>query len=174
MANTASRAQNAVLYDDDDEPDELRTHEDREPALAPVTYLRVVLPRPRHHRHRGEERAVVRGEQARAGGEAARQAPEHVGGEPAREHAHEHGAPRARLSAQTCPPDGGGAGHDEEGGERERPPGHARARYSGRQRSRRRSTCLMPSAMTMPIIPRVTSATIMSAAFSVPSDWMMR
>src|SRR5262249_11538646 len=51
---------------------------------------------------------------------------------------------------------------------------HALVRYSGRQRSRRISTCLMPNAITTPMNPSVSSATIMSAAFSVPSDWMIR
>src|SRR5258705_321744 len=46
--------------------------------------------------------------------------------------------------------------------------------YSGRQRSRRASTCLIPSAITMPITPSTRSATIMSAAFRVPRDWMIR
>src|SRR5205085_7301012 len=66
------------------------------------------------------------------------------------------------------------AEHDEDAQGDERRLGHACFRYSGRQRSKRVSTCLMPSAMTMPIAPRATSATIMSAAFRVPSDWMMR
>jgi ATP-dependent DNA helicase DinG len=70
--------------------------------------------------------------------------------------------------------DAGRAQEDERPQRDERPACHACFRYSGRQRSRRVSSCLMPSAITMPITPRATSATIMSAAFSVPSDWMMR
>src|SRR3989442_12671595 len=75
--------------------------------------------------------------------------------------------------------EGGGGGDDQAEDEdqaegREDPARHAPVRYSGRQRRSRRSTCLIPSAITMPITPSVRRATIMSAAFSVPSDWMMR
>ncbi len=54
------------------------------------------------------------------------------------------------------------------------PPRGQRFWYSGRQRSRRASTCLIPRAITIPITPSTKRATIMSAAFRVPRDWMIR
>ena len=84
------------------------------------------------------------------------------------------GRARARRAEEAGDADGQGASEEDQQQGEDGEAGHAPFRYSGRQRSRRISTCLIPSAMTMPMRPSVRSATIMSAALSVPSDWMIR
>src|SRR5437870_7460614 len=164
----------AVLDEDDSEPGELAAHEDRQPLEAPRPHVHSVMHEGAEQRDGREERAVVGHEHAPAHEEPAREAPEDPRAEPGGDHRDEDRGARAGPADEAR---GGGddQAEDEDQAEgRKDPARHAPVRYSGRQRRSRRSTCLIPSAITMPITPSVRRATIMSAAFSVPSDWMMR
>src|SRR5947208_7719201 len=171
---SSSGSQHAVLQQDHAEPEELRGHEHGEPALAALVELRAVLPEAADDGDQGEQRAVVGLEQAVAGGEPAGEAPQHPRRQPAGQHGEHGGRAGAGAADQPRGAQREQAAHDDHAAGEPDPASHARPRYSGRQRSSRISSCLMASAMTMPMTPSEISATIMSAAFSVPSDWMIR
>src|SRR2546425_39294 len=164
----------AVLEEDDDQPRELSPDEHERRLLPPGDHARAVVQESEDERDHAEERAVVTRHDSVVEEEAAGERPQDVGAEPLGDDRYQHGRARAGLAEEARNADGEGAAEEEQQERDDGEAGHALFRYSGRQRSRRGSTCLIPSAMTMPIRPRVSSATIMSAAFSVPSDWMIR
>jgi len=174
LAQTPDVTERAVLEEDDGEPGELAAHEHRETLDPPRPHVGPVLDDGPDQRDRREQRAVVGREQAVANEEPAGETPEDPRAEPGGDDGDEDRSARAGPAEEAR---GGGGDHAEKQERRdgrERPAHHAPCRYSGRQRRSRRSTCLIPSAITMPITPSVRRATIMSAAFNVPSDWMMR
>src|SRR5213594_2632384 len=151
----------AVLDEDDGEPGELTAHEDRQSLDAPRPHVHPVLREGAEQRNGREQSAVVGGEHAPTHEEPAREAPEDPGAEPGGDDRNEDRGTRAGPAEEAC---GGG---DRQAEEEDRSEGgkdrarHAPFRYSGRQRRNRRSTCLIPSAITMPITPSVRRATIM-------------
>src|SRR6184192_1875255 len=167
-------AERAVLQEHDDEPEKLTADEHDETTLAAAGDGGAVLPDGAREREEPEERAGVRAEDAVAEQKPAGEAPEHPGAEPVGDDRDEDRRPGARPAGEPGERDGRDPEDQERTDAHERPARHVPFRYSGRQRSSRVSTCLIPSAITMPITPSATRATIMSAAFSVPSDWMMR
>src|SRR5882762_4415749 len=164
----------AVLQEHDDEPEKLTADEHDETTLAAAGDGRPVLPDTTREREEPEERAGVRDEDAVAEQEPAGEAPEHPGAEPVGDDRDEDRGPGPRPTEEPGERDGRDPEDQERPEDREDPARHTLFRYSGRQRRSRVSICLMPSAITMPMTPSATRATIMSAAFSVPSDWMMR
>src|SRR2546428_2630466 len=77
-----SKAERAVLDQDQGQPGELAAHEHREPLDAPRPHVRPVMEQSAEQRDRREERAVVGGEHAVAQEEATREAPEDPRAEP--------------------------------------------------------------------------------------------
>src|SRR5438105_6826493 len=161
-----------VLDEDDGEPGELAADEHHEPLDTPRPHVHSVLSEGAEKRDGCEEGALVGGEHTPVHQEPAREAPEDPRAEPRGDDRDEDRGARAGPAEEAFRGGDGQAEEEDRAEGHEDPARHAPFRYSGPQRSSRRSTCLIPSAMTMPITPSVRSATIMSAAFSVPSEMM--